>query len=206
LLLALFTGVPATALAAPETQDGVAARSIKLTANTSGQELLVRISPNRTTSLVFDTPLRPGGVRVEQRERFRSVTVDEAAGLVTLLPSVELSMEESLSLTVHFADGAIPESVTFQLVPHPTGAEPQVQVFRQARSAESYRQDARRERERAELCETELARTQAEQRSSLPWRDVSVTTLADSREVAQLAGGGLGRPATQVARRQAYRC
>jgi uncharacterized protein (TIGR02268 family) len=143
----------------------VAVRSIELTANTSGQELLVRISPNRTTNLVFDTPLSPGGVRVEHRELFRSVMVDEATGLVTLLPSGELTKEETLSLTVRFAEDAIPKSVIFQLVPHPTGAEPQVQVFRRARSAESYKQEARRERERAERCETELGRTQAEQRS-----------------------------------------
>jgi uncharacterized protein (TIGR02268 family) len=165
LLLALFAGIPATALAAPETQDGVAARSIELTADTLGQELAVRISPNRTTSLVFDTPLLVGGVRVEQREHFRSVTVDEAAGLITLLPSGELPAEEQLSLTVRFVDDAVPESVTIQLVPHPNGAEPQVQVFRQARSAESYKQEARREHERAERCESELKRTRAEQRS-----------------------------------------
>jgi uncharacterized protein (TIGR02268 family) len=165
LLLALFAGIPVNALASPEAQNGVAARSIELTPNTSGQELLVRISPNRTTSLVFDTPLLPGGVWVEQRERFRSMTVDEAAGLVTLLPSGALSTEEQLSLTVRFADDAVPESVTFQLVPHSTWTEPLVQVFRQARSAESYKQEARREHERAERCEAELKRTQAEQRS-----------------------------------------
>jgi uncharacterized protein (TIGR02268 family) len=114
---------------------------------------------------VFDTPLLPGGVRVERRERFRSVTVDETAGLITLLPSGALTAEETLSLTVRFADGAIPESVTFQLVPHPTGAESQVQVFRQARSANFYKQEARMERERAKRCDAELERTRAEQRS-----------------------------------------
>ncbi len=165
LLLALIGGVPVTALAAPETQDGGAVRSIELTPTTSGQDLQVRISPNRTTSLVFDTPLSPGGVRVEHRELFRSVMVDEATGLVTLLPSGELTEEETLSLTVRLADDAIPKSVIFQLVPHPTGAESQVQVFRRARYAESYKQEARRERERAERCEAELERTQTEQRN-----------------------------------------
>jgi uncharacterized protein (TIGR02268 family) len=66
---------------------------------------------------------------------------------------------------VRFADGAVPASVTFSLVVHPTRAEPQVNVYRQPRSAESFQQEARQEHERAERCEARLAQTQTEQKS-----------------------------------------
>jgi uncharacterized protein (TIGR02268 family) len=64
-------------------------------------------------------------------------------------------------VTVRFADDALPASVTFRLVVHPTRAEPQVNVYRQPRSGESYHQEAQQERERAERCEARLI--QAEQ-------------------------------------------
>jgi uncharacterized protein (TIGR02268 family) len=122
----------------------------------------VRISPLFTTTLVFNAPLLEGGVVLEEREGFRTVTVDEATGFVALLPSALLSPGKHLSLTVRFADGAVPASATFRLVVHPTRAEPQVNVYRLPRSAESFQLEARQERERAEQCEARLARVQAE--------------------------------------------
>jgi uncharacterized protein (TIGR02268 family) len=65
-------------------------------------------------------------------------------------------------LTVRFADGALPASVTFRLVVHPTRAEPQVNVYRQLRSPESYQRQWQQERERAERCEQRWARAEAE--------------------------------------------
>jgi uncharacterized protein (TIGR02268 family) len=114
---------------------------------------------------VFDVPLLRGGVVLEERERFRVVTVDEATGFVALLPSGALLSGAQLLLTVRFADGAVPASATLRLVVHPTRAEPQVNVYRQPRSAESFQLEARQEHERAERCEERLAQTQAEQKS-----------------------------------------
>ncbi|WP_257456268.1 DUF2381 family protein [Archangium lipolyticum] len=165
LLLALLATTPVLAEPSSEIWDAVAARHLELTADSSGQVHEVRISPGLTTTLVFNAPLLRGGVVLEARERFRAMTVDEATGIVTFLPSGALPPGTQPLLTVRFADGAVPASVTFRLVVHPTRAEPQVNVYREPRSAESFQLEARQERERAERCEAWLAQTQTEQKS-----------------------------------------
>ncbi|WP_257455796.1 DUF2381 family protein [Archangium lipolyticum] len=165
LLLALLATTPVLAEPPSEIWDAVTARHLELTADSSGQVHEVRISPGLTTTLVFNAPLLRGGVVLEARERFRVVTVDEATGIVMLLPSGALPPGTQPLLTVRFADGAVPTSATFRLVVHPTRAEPQVNVYRQPRSAESFQLEARQEHERAERCEAWLAQTQTEQKS-----------------------------------------
>jgi uncharacterized protein (TIGR02268 family) len=160
-LLALLAGVPAAAQPASEQRGAANERHLELTVDDVGQQPEVRISPGRATTLVFNAPLLPGGVQVED-ERLMTLAVNESRSVVTLLPSDSPPPDKPLSLTVRFADGAVPESVIFRLVPHP-GAERQVRVYRQPRSADSYKQEAWQQRERAERCEAELARTQAEQ-------------------------------------------
>jgi uncharacterized protein (TIGR02268 family) len=161
LLLALLSTAPASAQPVPESWEMVAVRHLELTADKTEQEHEVGISPLLITTLVFNAPLQRGGVVVEGREHFRAVTVDEAAGFVALLPAGALPPGKHLRLTVRFADDALPASATFRLVVHATRAEPQVNVYRQPRSCESYQQEARQERERAERCEARLV--QAEQ-------------------------------------------
>ncbi len=163
LLLVLLATTPATAQRVPEEWDTSGARHLELTAENAGEEQALRISPHHPTTLVFNTLLLPGGVRVED-EHLVAVAVNESRGMVTLLPSDVLPPDRPLTVTVRFADGAVPERVSFRLVVHPTRAEHQVRVYRQPRSGESYRLEARQERERAEQCETALAleRTHAE--------------------------------------------
>jgi uncharacterized protein (TIGR02268 family) len=161
LLLALLSAAFASAQPVPESWNMVAARHLELTADSAQWEHEVGISPLLTTTLVFNAQLLRGGVVVEEREHFRAVTVDEAAGFVALLPTSALPPGKHLRLTVRFADGALPASVTFRLVVHATQAESQVNVYRHPRSGESYQQEARQERERAERCEARLV--QAEQ-------------------------------------------
>ena len=182
LLLALLS-TPALATSTPDAWDTVAVRHVELTADRAGQVHEVRISPLFTTTLVFNAPLRRGGVEVEEREGFRVVTVDEAAGFVALLPSGALPAGRQLHLTVRFADGAVPASASFRLVVHPTRAEPQVNVYRLPRSAESFQVEARQERERAEQCEARLARAQAERT-----RPGGLTGLIDSGLVVEGSG------------------
>lgn len=161
LLLALLAEVPATAQPASEQRGTTSERHLELTADSTGQQPEIRITPGRATTLVFNAPLLPGEVQVED-ERLVALAVNEVRSLVTLLPSDSPLPDKPLSLTVRFADGAVPERVTFRLVPHPR-SERQVRVYRQPRSVDSYKQEAEQERERAERCEAELARTQAEQ-------------------------------------------
>lgn len=156
LLLALVAAAPASARPVSESWGAVAARHLELTADSAEQEHEVGISPLLITTFVFNAQFLRGGVVVEEREHFRVVTVDEAAGFVALLPAGTLPPGKRLRLTVRFADGALPASATFWLVVHATRAESQVNVYRQPRSGESYQQEARQERERAERCETRL--------------------------------------------------
>jgi uncharacterized protein (TIGR02268 family) len=161
LLLVLLAATPATAQPAPEAGDTAGARHLELTAENAEQEHPVRISIHSPTTLVFNAPLLPGGVEVED-ERLVKVAVNPNEAMVTLLPVGTPPADRPLTVTVRFADGAVPASVTFRLVVHPTRAEQQVRVYRQPRSGESYALEARQERERAEQCETELERTRAE--------------------------------------------
>lgn len=128
-------------------------RHIELTADPPGQSWEVRIGPNQASNLMFNAPLRRGSVTVQERESFHSVMVDERAGLITLLPSDKVAPGTTLVMAVGFADNSLPENTTFRLVVHAGQGERQVRVERKSRSATSFQEEARRERERAEHCE-----------------------------------------------------
>jgi uncharacterized protein (TIGR02268 family) len=65
-------------------------------------------------------------------------------------------------VTVSFEDGAAPESVTFELVMHPSEAERQVEVTRHPRTLASYQQGERQARAEVQRCREEKARLQVE--------------------------------------------
>ncbi|KFA87109.1 DUF2381 family protein [Archangium violaceum] len=89
------------------------------------------------------------------------VAVNEAEGLVTLLPTQSPPPDRPLLVTVRFADGQVPGSVTLRLVEDALRAEHQVRVYRQPRSGESWHLESRQQRERAERCEAALAQERA---------------------------------------------
>ncbi|WP_052518283.1 DUF2381 family protein [Archangium violaceum] len=162
LLLALLVSTPASLHG--EDWDTSGARHLELTAENAGTRHPVRIRPHQFTGLVFDTPLQPGGVRVEGGQGVK-VAVNEAEGLVTLLPA-QVPPDRPLLVTVRFADGQEPGSVTFRLVEDALRAEHQVRVYRQPRSGESLHLESRQQRERAERCEAALAQERARPRGS----------------------------------------
>jgi uncharacterized protein (TIGR02268 family) len=168
LVLALLTATSASAWPASEEWDTSGARHLELTAENAGEQHPVRISAHHSTNLVFNAPLQPGGVKVED-ERLLKKAVNEDEGLVTLRPSGALPRDKPLTLTVRFADGLAPESVTFRLVVHPTRAEHEVRVYRQLPSCESHRREARQQRERAERCEAMLERERTCPEGQRPW-------------------------------------
>jgi uncharacterized protein (TIGR02268 family) len=184
LLASLVTATPTSAQPAPEEWDTSGARHLELTADNAGEQHPVRISPHHPSTLVFNAPLRAGGVVVNDASRVK-MAVNEAEGMVTLLPSDTPPSDKPLTVTVPFADGAVPESVTFRLVVHPTRAEHQVRVYRLPRSAESFQRGERQERERAERCEAALEAERARPEGQAP-RD-----LADLFD-AGLVGQGTG--------------
>ncbi|WNG60973.1 DUF2381 family protein [Archangium gephyra] len=160
LLLALLVSTPAPARPLLEEWDTSGARHLELTAENAGEQHLVRIRPHQSTTLVFDTPLRPGGVQVAGGQWVK-VAVNEAEGMVMLLPAEAPPPDGPLTVTVRFADGQVPVGVTFRLVVDSLRAEHQVQVFRQPRSGELLHLESRQQRERAERCEATLARERA---------------------------------------------
>ena len=161
LLLLLYSSAPVLAQSLTPGWDLSGAPRFTVTADTAGETREVPISPNRTLSFVFDTPVLKGGVVVEERVRFRQVALSEDGLMLNLLPSDELKPGRRLRLTVRFADEATPTSLDFTLVVSPQ-AEPQVEVYREPRPCDSYRQQAEESDARARHYQTLLARERAE--------------------------------------------
>jgi uncharacterized protein (TIGR02268 family) len=117
------------------------------------------ITPELTSTFLFDAKL--ARVELGGREHFRRVV--EAVDLFMVVPSEAMRDMEPLRVTVYFADGAAPASLTFLLVVHPARAVRQVDVIRQTRPVAFYKQEAREARAEAQQCREEKARMQVEQ-------------------------------------------
>lgn len=131
-------------------------RRIEMEADAPRQVYVVCIHPERSTSIYFDAKV--SRVELAQRERFRLQQGDEG---LTLLPEGAFLPGERVLLTVYFGDGAAPESVTFELVVHPSEVERQVVVTRKARTLASYRQGEQQARAEIRQCREEKALLQA---------------------------------------------
>ncbi|MBZ4416096.1 DUF2381 family protein [Myxococcus sp. RHSTA-1-4] len=114
-------------------------RHVELPAVPQGETPTVCISPGRATLFNFDTDLIPGSVTVEGSDRFTKV--EPGPSTLKLIPSVKVAAGERLRLTVTFQDNAAPTSAAITLVVQAAQAAPLVNVYRQARSAESYEQE-----------------------------------------------------------------
>lgn len=106
---------------------------------TQGTPPEIRIGPGLATTLLFDSPIRPDEVVLEGRERFQRLGKSEDH--LVLIPSSTFRQGERLRLEVRFRDGAVPERAAFTLVVDAAQVERQVELYRQPRTAESYRQE-----------------------------------------------------------------
>lgn len=164
LLTLCLVGGTAAAQPAPAHRDEDT-RFIELTADSSGAVAEVLISPGRSTAFFFDAELLlaqdgSGSVELESRAAFK--LVDSGRATVGLIPSDRLVPGQRLSLKVRFKDGAAPASAAFTLVVSATQAERLVEVYREARPAESFRQEAAEARVATAKCLDALERTRAE--------------------------------------------
>lgn len=182
LLLVALPGKAAQAPAAPLIECGAELQNVELEAGSS--PMLVCVAPEVATTLRFDTPLLLERTALEGSD----VSFSPTPTGMSLEATRDLAVGERRKLTVYFADGKEPSSATFILVGQGSGKPRQVNVFRQARTGASLRQEAQEQRQRAEVCEQQLAQCSKQatpttllerllrlgrgSRISLHWRDV----------------------------------
>lgn len=159
LLLALLADASATAQP-PLPSCEASPHRIELLAVPTDKTPEVCISPDLPTTFRFDSPLPPGAVELQERERFEDVSTGTRS--ITVIPPKDLRPGERLKLVVRFTDGAAPTSATFELVGHPARAARQVEVFRNRRTVEDYQQEVKEKEARIRQLQSELVRTQAE--------------------------------------------
>ena len=107
----------------------------------------IRIGPGLSTTLLFDTDIQQDQVSLEGRAQFTRVSPGNS--LLVLVPSSDMRLGETLKLSIPFKDATLPARLVLTLEVRATAVDRQVEVYRRARSAESYRQEA--EQLRAEL-------------------------------------------------------
>ncbi|WP_375760730.1 DUF2381 family protein [Corallococcus exercitus] len=99
----------------------------------------IRIGPGVSTTLLFDTEIQQDQVSLESRAQFARVST--GGSVLVLIPSNDLQQGETLKLSIPFRDSgpALPSRLTLTLVVDSGAVDRQVEVYRRARSAESYR-------------------------------------------------------------------
>ncbi|WP_164015787.1 DUF2381 family protein [Pyxidicoccus trucidator] len=154
----LLAGPDPTGLKSAPCQMGV--RHVELPALPLEAPVQVCISSGQPTLINFDGALAPGSVGLEGEGRF--ALVDAARSTLKLVPSEKMVPGERFRLTVRFDDTAAPASATLLLVVHAAQAEPLVNVYRQTRTAESFRQQLQAKEEEVRRCQEDNARLRAE--------------------------------------------
>jgi len=157
--LALST-VPEQAAGSVRPLECAPAQRVELRAGAVSRPPQVCVSPGRPTHFLFDTPLREGSVKLEERERFADMAVGGRS--VTVYPSEHVVAGKPLTLTACFADGAAPACATFLLVSHPAQATSEVTVVRLPPPEVDLQRELARQRALVEQLQAQLARTQAE--------------------------------------------
>jgi uncharacterized protein (TIGR02268 family) len=160
-LLALVLLVGASATAQPRFPDCEAPPSrVELPAEPTGKVQEVCISPELPITFLFDSPLVPGSLELQERERFEDVA--PGARSFTVHPPADLQPGERFKVVVRFVDGAAPTSATFMLVGHPALGTRQVNVFRHKRTVEDYQKETQEERKKSQQLGQELERLRME--------------------------------------------
>ncbi|RKG58742.1 DUF2381 family protein [Corallococcus sp. AB011P] len=109
----------------------------------------IHIGPGVSTTLLFDTDIQHDQLSLESRAQFARVST--GSSVLVLVPSNDLQGGDSLKLSIPFKDpgSALPSRLSLTLVVDSGAVDRQVEVYRRARSAESYRQEV--QQLRAEL-------------------------------------------------------
>ncbi|HEX5749843.1 MAG TPA: DUF2381 family protein [Archangium sp.] len=161
LALALLS-TPSDVSAAPGVDECQAASPrIELSPSPSrGQAPVVCISPGVSTTFRFDSVIVPASVKIQERERFEDVTPGQKNLFVVPLENVVAG--KHFELEVCFADGAVPECASFDLIVHPGLGMQEVKVLRQPRAAGHYKQVAEEAEAEVQQCRAEVRQLRAE--------------------------------------------
>ncbi|NVJ16095.1 DUF2381 family protein [Myxococcus sp. AM010] len=166
----------AAALDTPGT--GTAVRRIDVQAGMLVTPPEVRISPGLSTTLFFDARIRPEQLVLEGRERFQRFGVTEDH--LVVVPSSTFREGERLRLEVRFHDGAVPDRAVVVLVVDAARAERQIELYRHARSAASYRQEVEELRAGMVRLERQVQQLQRSRTGAEYTREMLVAELRDT--------------------------
>lgn len=182
LTVVLLVGGAAPAQPRQGAHWGLGGRRIELTGDAASQVHEVGVSPGLTTAIVFHgATIDRGGVMLEGSERVR---VSVAEDTLLLLPSEQANVGDRLRLNVPFQGTAAPASITFAVVVHPAQAERQVEVFRQARTAESLRAEMREKDAQLQQCRERVASMQSEAKQPGGLRGLRASGVVDNTGIA----------------------
>jgi len=163
LALALVAGA-AQAAEPPPVPRCAATPRIDLTADATGQASEVCVSPDETTTFVFDASLAAGAVEVQPEGRLADWAPGKEGLTLHVIPRGDFLPGERVRVTVRFADGAAPASATFWLVGHAASGARRVEVFRQPRSADVLKREKDEAQAEARQCQEDKARLLAERK------------------------------------------
>ncbi|WP_158627290.1 DUF2381 family protein [Corallococcus sp. AB045] len=101
----------------------------------------IHIGPGVSTTLLFDTDIQQDQVNLESRAQFARVST--GSSVLVLVPSNDLPQGNVLKLAIPFKDASstLPSRLSLTLVVDSGAVDRQVEVYRRARSAESYLQE-----------------------------------------------------------------
>ncbi|WPB80604.1 DUF2381 family protein [Archangium violaceum] len=159
LALVLLAGASATTQS-PLPDCEASPSRVELPAEPTGNVHEVCISPELPITFRFDSPLVPGSLELQDRERFEDVSTGTRS--FNILPPAALQPGERFKVVVRFADGAAPTSAAFMLVGHPALGTRQVDVFRIERTVEDYQRENQEERKKSQRLGQELERMRLE--------------------------------------------
>ena len=161
LALALLAGA-AQAAEAPPVPLCAATSRIDVAADATGQASEVCVSPDETTTFVFDSRLAAGTVEVHPEGRLADWVPGKEGLTLHVIPRGDFLPGERVKVTVRFADGAAPASATFWLVGHAARRAQRVEVFRQSRPADVLKKEKDEAQAEARQCQEDKARLLAE--------------------------------------------
>jgi uncharacterized protein (TIGR02268 family) len=135
-----------------------------LAADATGQASEVCVSPDETTTFVFDASLAAGAVEFQPEGRLADWAQGKEGLSLHVIPRADYLPGERVRVTVRFADGAAPASATFWLVGHAARGTRRVEVFRQPRPADVLKKEKDEAQAEARQCQEDKARLLAERK------------------------------------------